>query len=138
MRQFILFFMLTVGFMSASSATERPEVARYVKAYSGGEGIVVRTLRLGPQANQEALVQITGIDHQWDGRIQKTKIEPTQRGVKYVVFTDGMRYEVLVMDDAGTELNAPGIARRTTVTYDKALSVQTEPQHLLTEYLEQK
>jgi hypothetical protein len=138
MRQFILFLMLSVSFLSASAANDRPEIARYAKAYSGGEGIVVRTLRVGPQANQEAIVQITGIDHKWDGRIQKMKMEPTQRGVKYVTTADGKRYDVLVMDDGGTELYVPGIARKTTIIYDKALSAQTEPEHLLTEYLDQK
>jgi hypothetical protein len=138
MRQSILFFMLSVGLMSASSANEQPEIGRYVKAYTGGEGIVVRTLRVGHPSNQEALVQITGIDHKWDGRVHKAKIEPTHRGVKYVMTVDGKRYDVLEIDDSGTELHAPGIARRTLVTYDKTLSVQVEPQHLLTEYLEQK
>jgi hypothetical protein len=137
MRKFVLFFMLGFGILPAALAEDRPEIARYFKVYSGGEGTSVRTLRIGPQANQEAIVQIIGIDHKWDGRIHKMKIEPTQRGRKYVTTADGQRYDVLVMDESGIDLNVPGM-RTSTLSYDKALSAQGEPQHFLTEYLDQK
>jgi hypothetical protein len=137
MRKFILFFMLSFGLLSTSWANDRPEISRYIKAYSGGEGVVVWVLRVGPQASQEAIVQITGIDNKWDRRIQKMKMEPTQRGMKYVSAAEGKRYDVLVMEDSGVELYVPGI-RKTMVSYDKALSAQGNPEHFLTEYLAQK
>jgi hypothetical protein len=138
MRKFILIFWLSFGFISTSLASDRPETSRYLKAYGGGEGVVVWVLRVGPQANQEALVQISGIDHESDRRIRKLKIEQTPRGVKYVDARDGKRYEILTMEDSRIELFAPGVAGRLTVSYDKALSAKGDPEHFLTEFLDQK
>jgi hypothetical protein len=137
MRNFILLVMLSIGFAVAASA-ERPEVSRYVKAYRGGEGIAVRVLRVGPNASQEALVQITGVDHRWDGRIQKMHIEPTQRGVTYILASEGKRLAVLNMEEARVELLAPTLSGPTPLSYDRELSQQGNAQHFLSAYLEQR
>lgn len=137
MRQLIVSFLLCFTFLSPSQAGERPEAGRYIKAYSGGEGVLVWLLRVGPPANQESLVQIVGIDHKWDLRILKLKREATQRGVKYVLDADGRRYDVLVMEEGATELFIPGL-RKTDLSYDKQQSAHGNAEQFLTEYLEQK
>lgn len=137
MRQLIFLFLLCFGSLSLSQAGERPEAGRYIKAYSGGEGVVVWLLRVGPPASQESLVQIVGIDHKWDLRIQKLKREATQRGVKYVLDADGRRYDVLVMEEGTTELFIPGL-RKADLRYDAQHSAQGNAEQFLTDYLEQK
>jgi hypothetical protein len=137
MRTLILIASLTFGLVSTAAADGRPEVSRYVKAYVGAEGVEVSVVRIGPLANQEALIKIKGIDHHWDQRIHRTKIEQMQRGKKYVATIDGKNYDVLVMDDRAIELYVPGLGR-STLTYDKPLSAQDKAEFLLTDYLNQK
>jgi len=129
---------LLLGLTLAAHAQARPEVGRYVKAWSGPEGIVVWTLRYGPPEAQEALVQVNGIDHKWDHRILRVKTVPMQNGSKFILHADGRQYEVLTADDAGMELLVPGMARRLPLRYEKDLSSQGNAQHFLTEYEEQK
>lgn len=59
-------------------AEERPEVADQVIAYTGAQGAKVWTLRIGERAANEALVQIEGVDHDWNMRIQKMQVENQQ------------------------------------------------------------
>jgi hypothetical protein len=60
-----------------ASAEERPEVGRYVKAFSGDTGVKVWMVRIGPESNHEVIIQVVGVDHPWDrvipaqGRIQR-------------------------------------------------------------------
>lgn len=57
MRQLIVSFLLCLAFLSPSQAGERPEAGRYINAYSGGEGVLVWLLRVGP----------LGLDAAWPG-----------------------------------------------------------------------
>lgn len=137
-RLFCLVLLLVTGGFSVASAQVRPEIARYIKAFSGQEGITVWTLRVGAADKSEALVQITGIDHAWDMRIQKMKVEPSQRGNNYLATVDGKRFVVLAMEGASGELYLPGKGdAQTTLVYSKTLSEQGNPEHFLTEYLQQ-
>lgn len=101
-----------------------------------------RVLRVGPLANKEALVQINGIDHPWDGQIHRLKIEPMQNGMKYVSVSGGKRFDVLQRSEsAGApafELAVPGLPGRTELVYDRELSAEGNAQHFLSQYLEQK
>ncbi|MGP1684065.1 MAG: hypothetical protein ACTS8S_17230, partial [Giesbergeria sp.] len=110
----IIFLLLGVGGLSLASAQSRPEIGRYVKGYSGQEGVKVWTLRIGAAEKKEAIVQITGIDHAWDMRIQKMKVEASQRGNTYVATVDGKRFVVLVMEGDAGELYLPGSGEATT------------------------
>ena len=142
MRKLIALFVLCTAVFGNVVAAERPDVARYVRAYTGGEGVTVWVLRFGPVADKEALVQINGIDHPWDGRVQRMKIEQMQSGVKYVASSGGKRLDVLWRSElpgAPTlELAVPGMPGRTALAYDKAVSAESDAQHFLTKYLEQK
>ncbi|MEO5561577.1 MAG: hypothetical protein ABIO49_16535 [Dokdonella sp.] len=134
----VALLLLGAGGFSVASAVPRPEVARYIKAYSGQEGITVWTLRIGAVDKSEALVQITGIDHPWDMRIRKLKVEPSQHGNNYVATVDGKRFVVLAMEGESGQLYLPGSGEaQSKLIYSKTVSEQGNPEHLLTEYLKQ-
>ena len=134
----VVLLLVIAGFNHAN-AQARPEIARYINAFNGQEGITVWTLRVGATEKSEALVQITGIDHPWDMRIQKMKVEPSQGGNTYLATVDGKRFSVLVMEGASGQLYVPGSGEaQSTLTYNKDLSEQGNPEHFLTEYLQQK
>lgn len=135
----LILLLLFVGDgLSFAGAPPRPEIARYIKAYSGDEGITVWTLRIGAMDKSEALVQITGIDHPWDMRIRKLKVEPSQHGHDYVTTVDGKRFVVLAMEGAYGQLYLPGSNdAQTKLIYSKTESEKGSPEHLLTEYLQQ-
>ena len=138
MRKIIACLLLGCLIFTAASGAERASVGNYVRAYSGGDGFVVWVMRYGPPESQEALVQINGIDHPWDGQILHAKVEPMQSGVKYVVEAKGKRSDVLAIDSHSVELFITGQRWTSMLTYDKKLSEQGQPQAFLTQYLEQK
>jgi|GEM_PF-177857 len=76
------FLLLLVAAVSIQAATayaqeeERPEVSRYVKAYTGPENIKIWTVRIGPESNGEVLFQVSGVDHPLDMKILKLKSRP--------------------------------------------------------------
>lgn len=49
-----------------AQAEARPPVADKVVAYQGQQGLKVWTLRIGEAAAGEALLQVEGLDHDWD------------------------------------------------------------------------
>jgi hypothetical protein len=128
---------LPVVSVAAPSEAARPEVANAVKAYSGGEGLQVWTLRVGPRSANEFLVQLTGVDHPWEKHIFKTKAEPGSGGAtKYVI--EGKDYVVLVLNDGGYgEAYLPPKDKALSVSYDDSLSSQGNPEAFLTDYLKQ-
>lgn len=135
----IILLFLGVGASGLTNAESRPEIARYIKAYTGQEGIKVWTLRIGAVDKNEALVQITGIDHAWDMRIQKLKVEPSQPGNNYVATVEGKRFVVLAMKDGSGQLYLPGKGDATTsLVYSETLTEQGNAEHFLTDYLQQK
>jgi hypothetical protein len=109
MRKLILLLLLAVGLLSNLQAEEKvPEMPRYTSAYSGGEGYRVWVARFGPREQQEALVQIEGIDHKLDGRVLRAKAMPSAGGVKYTAMVDGQSYELLYVDGKNAELRLTG------------------------------
>ncbi|MCS3473154.1 hypothetical protein M2401_006923, partial [Pseudomonas sp. JUb42] len=71
----VVALLLPSAFILADDA--RPEVADKVMAYQGEQGMKVWTLRIGARAANEALVQVEGVDHDWNLRIRKMKVEKT-------------------------------------------------------------
>jgi len=139
MRKLFLLFVLAVGLMSTSQAEEkRPEMSRYTMAYSGGEGYRVWIARFGPKESQEALVQISGIDHKLDGRVIRAKLilSVGGGGVKYTATVDGQAYELLSVDGTKAVLRITGAPWSSDLCYDKSLVEDRPPQHLLTDYLD--
>ncbi len=136
MRQFLATILFGFILNSTAMASERPEVGRYLKVYSGGDGVIVKVLRIGPRAANEALVQIIGIDDELDGRIRKVRVQVSNSGLLFL--TSGTEQRVLAIDAIGIELFAPVYGGRLRMNYDPARSEQAVAQHFLTDFLDQK
>ncbi|MCO7516386.1 hypothetical protein NJF44_15855 [Pseudomonas guariconensis] len=116
---------------------ERPPVADKVVAYSGEQGIKVWTLRIGERSVNQALVQVDGIDHDWQMRIQKMNVEKSERDTRYSTEVDGKKYVALIVRGDWANLYLPGEAQETSLRYDPSLSEQGNAQYFLTDYLQQ-
>lgn len=116
---------------------KRPEVGKYGKVFKGSEGARVEMVRVGPADAGEVLLKITGVDHPWDGQVMKLKAKPAGNGMDYA---KGDRNILVERTSWGTmksyELYLEGAGKH-DLTYDEALSKESLPEHLLTEYLEQ-
>lgn len=117
-------------------AAERPPVADKVVAYSGQQGAKVWTLRIGERSANEALVQIGGIDHDWDMRIQKMSVEKTAKDTRYFATVDGKKFVVLILQNGWGTLYLPNETQEILVGYDPNLSNQGDAQAFLTDYLQ--
>lgn len=135
----LLLTALTLSFSIQTFAADqaRPEIGPEVKAYSSHESANVWVLRIGARADNQALVQITGIDHDLNGKIEKYQVEKTDKDTRYVTQINGQRYVLLRIDSGFGELYLPGEAKAMPVSYDKGLSSAGNPEHFLTDYLNQ-
>jgi class 3 adenylate cyclase len=126
-----------VAVVAAEAA--RPEVGKFVKAYENNSSSVkVWTVRVGPPAKNEALVQITGIDHPWDMKIFKANvITDSQQSEKYRITHNGQPFVMLIVSEHGAEVYLPD-NKIHKVAYSKILAEQGNPEHFLTDYLNQK
>ncbi|MCD5987933.1 hypothetical protein NLO88_10935 [Pseudomonas syringae] len=134
----VLFSICLLGSSVAMAEEARPEVADKIFAYSGEKGVKVWVLRIGDRSANEALVQVAGVDHEWNLRIQKMKVENTNKDTRYSVQRDGKPYEVLRLDRDNGELYLPGESHELRVSYNDELSMTGRPQWFLTEFLDQK
>ncbi|MDZ5604577.1 hypothetical protein SJI00_17540 [Pseudomonas sp. RP23018S] len=127
---------------SLAHAEDRPPVADKVVAYAGEQGVKVWTLRIGERSANEALVQIEGVDHDWNMRIQKMQVEKTAKYTRYYTTVDGQKYAALVIQGsdswAASELYLPGEPNALKIGYSQGLSEQGNAQAFLTDYLNEK
>jgi len=121
-----------------AQADERPAVADKVVAYAAEQGIKVWTLRIGERSEHKALVQIEGVDHDWDMRIQKMDVAKTSKDTCYSTEVDGQKFVTLLVQGNWGELYLPGEAQPLHVRYDQYLSEQGNAQAFLTDYLNAK
>lgn len=131
---------LLVAMMIATgvqAAEPRPAVGPQVKAYSGQEGIKVWLVRVGPRAANQAIVQIGGIDHDWDMRIQKMDMQNVRDEARYSLKVDGQPYVALILRGSSGEVFLPGERKSYWVYYDEELSSSGNAEHFLTDYLQQ-
>lgn len=133
---FILGACLTTSALAATEG-QRPPVGERVLAFSGEQGLQVWTLRYGERSEQQALVQVGGIDHDWDKRIQKMQVEKTSKDTRYSTEVDGKPFVALIVRGNSGELYLPGEGRELPLHYDQALSEQGNAQYFLTDYLQQ-
>jgi len=117
-------------------ADNRPEVAEKVLAYAGEGGVKVWTLRIGARSDNQALVQLEGVDHDWNLKIQKMTVEKTAKDTRYSTRVDGQKFVVLVLQQGWGELYLPGESQTLNVGYDEFLSSQGNAQAFLTDYLQ--
>lgn len=134
----VLFSVCLLGSSAAMADEARPEIADKIFAYSGEQGVKVWVLRIGDRSANEALVQVAGADNEWNLRIQKAKVEKTNKDTRYSVQRDGKPYEVLRLNRDIGELYLPGETQALRVGYNDELSMTGRPQAFLTEFLEQK
>ena len=123
---------------SCTAQAEQAPVADKVVAYQGQQGLKVWTLRIGEAAAGEALLQVEGLDHDWDRLIHKVKVEKSARDSRYSTELNGSKYVILIVRDGWGELYLPGEQQTRQVAYSESLSSAGEPQAFLTDYLEQK
>ncbi|SDX48648.1 hypothetical protein [Pseudomonas salomonii] len=119
-----------------AQAENRPEVAEKVLAYAGEGGVKVWTLRIGARNDNQALVQLEGVDHDWNMKIQKMTVEKTSKDTRYSITVDGQKFVVLVLQKGWGELYLPGESQALNVGYDEFLSSQGNAQAFLTDYLQ--
>ncbi|RMQ96192.1 hypothetical protein ALP94_02606 [Pseudomonas savastanoi pv. glycinea] len=119
-----------------AQAENRPEVAEQVLAYAGEGGVKVWTLRIGASNDNQALVQLEGVDHDWNMKIQKMTVEKTSKDTRYSTTVDGQKFVVLVLQKGWGELYLPGESQALNVGYDEFLSSQGNAQAFLTDYLQ--
>lgn len=133
----LLSLSLMAGVSGAYAETPRPPIANVVKAYQGTEGAQVWTLRIGEPAESQSLVQITGIDHDWDSKIQKMNVEKLSNSTRYWLNVNDKKFVVLVLNQGYGELYLPGEAQPVQIGYSKSLSEQGNAEIFLTDYLQQ-
>ena len=135
-----LSFLLACSFTAIADET-RPPVSKYVRAYTGEEGIQVWIARMGEPSKGEVLHQFAHIDHPWDLLIHKATVTGTERERRYSIKVDGNDYQVLVLGSGSGTVYLPHYApnnkRSFNVSYDGSLSAQGNAQHMLTRYLAQ-
>lgn len=134
----LAFTLVLSGPFLAMAEDARPPVAEKVMAYQGQQGVKVWTLRIGERSANEALVQVEGVDHDWNMRIQKMKVEKTARDTRYSTEVAGQKFVALIIQDGYGELYLPDESQELTVGYSENLSSEGNPQAFLTDYLNQK
>jgi len=127
---------------SLAHAEDRPPVADKVVAYAGEHGVKVWTLRIGERSANEALVQVEGVDNDWNMRIQKMKVEKTDKRTSYFTTVDGKPFAALLIQGpdswSPSELYLPGESQVIRLSYSDGLSEAGNAQAFLTDYLNQK
>jgi len=132
-----LIILLFTCMTSAVYAEQRPEVADNVIAYKGQQGVIVWTLRVGERSANEALVQVEGIDHDWNMKIQKMQVEKTSRDTRYSVNLNGNKFTALIIKNKCCgDLYLPGEEQPTSVIYSEEVSHAGNAQAFLTDYLQ--
>ena len=130
-------------------AGERPEMAEYGKAYRGPEQLYVFVAHTKDDGH--AVIKISGINHPLDNHLFWAKVTYSNSAdsrtlpnrISYSVESadEGGRPGLFIENSSGTLYlpNYRGRARaEIPVVYDRDESRETRPEHLLTEYSEQK
>ncbi|WP_110947015.1 hypothetical protein [Pseudomonas bohemica] len=133
-----LFATMLMLMIDVAHAENRPQVADKVIAYKGQQGIKVWTLRIGERSDNQALVQLEDVDHEWNMRIQKMTVAKSSQDTRYFTTVDGKKFVVLILQEGWGELYLPGEAKALQVSYDEDLSSQGDAQAFLTEYLQRQ
>ena len=126
---------------SAFADTARPEIGKYVFGYRGQEGAVVWMMRIGPKAENEALVQVSHVDNDIDGQIFRCKVKALQEGEKsYTAVIKGESFELLRLKEGNGCLHIPDESAGWSVAYSNELSDSdvANPEHFLTAYQNQQ
>ncbi|MCO7728540.1 hypothetical protein NJB93_18295 [Brucella intermedia] len=116
----------------------RPSVAKYVKAYKGGEGISVWTTRFGTPDEHKALIQFGGADNDYDMKILLADVEKTGKDSRYSINHNGQKFVIFIVSDGTGLLYFPNSTESVSVGYSENASNEANSEHFLTDYLEQR
>ena len=136
-RLVLIFAAALIAPAIAAQDTVRPVIGNKIEAYTGRQNVQVKILRVGERSANQALVQISGIDHDWDKRIQRMDIEKTFKDVRYSVEVNGKRHITLIMSNEIGELYLPGENQQTNIFPNSSLGREGNPEHFLTDFLQQ-
>lgn len=126
-------------FSTFVNAAGRPDVASNVVAYDGQQGVKVWTLRIGPKSENEALVQVEGVDNDWNLKIQKMKVEKTDQDTRYTTTVNGKKFVAMIINSRCCgELYLPNDPQNIDIVYSEELSKEGDAQAFLTNYINQK
>ncbi len=138
---FVLGAALALLNATAVQAEEkRPQVGPYVQAYSGDFNSSVYLVRLGDRDKAEALVLVSGIDHEMDGKVVKTKIVVRDENLRsFMLEEKGESRELLRLEGSSARLlisTAPLGPSSYSLAYDWKLSERADAEHILTRWLQ--
>ena len=145
----IVVLMMVLGVSQVMADENRPEVGKYAKvfkSYSQAVDLTVIMVRLGPKEDNQALIQFSGIDSKWDGKIMKHQCNiwgaNNDKLDCCTIEITGDKYCSLIGRNGwfgGYEAYLPDMTPDTiNVYYDKEGSRQVNSEHFLTEYLKQQ
>jgi hypothetical protein len=134
-------FLLAFLMVKTSGAQERPQMARYGKAYRGNEGLRVIVSPLA--SGNKALVQFYGINHEWDRKIFMCDYvemdKPSGTRTDFTAKVDGGNYVPLITYAEGYgEVYLKGKNNAVRITYSDGDSQEVQNEHILTAYLQQE
>ena len=98
-------------------------------------------MRIGPKAENEALVQVSHVDNDIDGQIFRCKVKALQEGEKsYTAVIKGESFELLRLKEGNGSLHIPDESAAWSVAYSNELSDSdvANPEHFLTAYQNQQ
>lgn len=138
----LLFCIVCLSATTMSQPADNGETGRYCKKYNGGEGVIVTIMRIGDDKSNEALVAIEGVDHSWDRKIFKAKVNSYDNKKDFTISVKGKSFTALTWRDGRYILMLPkenAIEQMEFyLAYSKDLSGECKPEWLLKEYKEQK
>lgn len=150
MKSIVLSMLFGIFSLCAIAQNQRPEVGNVCKVYTGNEGLIITTARVGPEKNDEVLLKVEGVDHPWNGKIFKAKMTKRKSNslnnnfdIDYEIEWEGKKYNVLTYRDQYSQFKAymmpfGSLQVEHSLGYDKGNSSYCSSERLLTEFLEQK
>ncbi len=137
-----IFLIVYSCFIMVANAqvTNETEMGKVCKIYTGSEGLRVVMGRVGPEANNEMLIGIEGIDHPWSGKIFKAKVARFDGKMDVTIEVEGRpwvlltyRHEyILYLSKYGNE------QQERRLEYSDSLSSECKPEWLRADYLKQE
>ncbi len=150
MKKLTLALLFTLSFATMTNAqnskTKRPEVAQYCKVYTSNENLQVTTTRIGKAENNEILFELVGIDHPFDKKIFKAKVNESNDNISITIKYEGDDWVIASKQGDSSWYNdfmvyLPNKGKKMSeynIFYSKEISNGCKPEWLLTAYLEQK
>jgi hypothetical protein len=140
--KWLVSFCVGLGFLAGTASAEDLKLSKYPKVYKGEEGVEVTVAQVMPEDKNLALIKVTGIDHDIDGKVFLHQIQVQGRAQAYVITVDGTERTRMRADDGywykQYELYLPNSIKAVSVWYDEKLSKKADAAALLKAYNKDK